>query len=150
MSLSVSDPAGRKWRISRRLFHPPRIRRRQRPSVSVPDAIDVVGNTVPVAEGLAGVVFVIAILIGVRAIVEFWPIIVFVIELVVLTALGGVHALLGRRIVMAESDGDVWTWTVKGRSASVRLAASVARAVREGAAFPPGGRVETGSRGGPV
>lgn len=141
MTISVSDPSGRTWLISRRLFHRRRLLRRRRPRFPS-DALDVVGN-IAFTDGLAGIVAGIAILVGILAIVEFWPLIILVIELVVVAAVGAVHALLGRRIVVAESDGDVWSWTVKGQPASVRLAARVARAVREGAAFPPGGRLES-------
>ena len=139
--MSVSDSSGRTWLISRRLFHPPRFPRRRGRRTSASDLVDGL-NFDLFSEGLAGLVVGIAILIAILAIFEFWPLIIFVIELVVVAAIGGVHALLGRRIVMAESDGEVWSWTVKGQPASARLAAKVARAVREGTPFPPGGRFE--------
>jgi hypothetical protein len=139
MTVSATEPSGRIWLITRRLFHPPRLsRRRRRPSAK--EGVDLVG--LDVGEGLAGLVIAITIFVGVLAIVEFWPLIIFVIELLVVAAAGCVHALRGRRIVMAESDGDVWSWTVKGQPASVRLAERVAEAVREGTPFPVGGRLE--------
>ncbi|HET6171483.1 MAG TPA: hypothetical protein VFD90_02680 [Gaiellales bacterium] len=100
-----------------------------------------------IADGLAGLVVAIAIVVGILAIVEFWPLVIFGVELVVVAVAGGVHALLGRRVVVAESDGEIWSWTVKGQLASVRPAARVARAIREGVAFPPGGRFQRATSG---
>jgi hypothetical protein len=138
--ISVSDPSGRTWLITRRLFH----RRRfagLRPNVRARDGLDVIGN-LDFSDGLAGIVIAAAILVGFLAVIELLPLIVFLVELAVLAVAGGVHALRGRRVVVAESDGDVWSWTVQGQPAATRLVGEIARAVREGSAFPPDGRCE--------
>jgi hypothetical protein len=140
MTATAVDPSGRAWRISRRLFMRPRFRGFGRPSGS--DAFDAAANGFGLTDGLTGLALAIALIVAVLAIITVWPIILFLIELVIVAAVGGTHAVLGRRLVVAESDREIRSWIVRGQSASARLEARVALALQEGTELPPGDRVE--------
>ncbi len=142
MELSVSDPSGRTWLVSRRLFRPSRVGRRRRPSVG--DRLEAVRFAdTDIGEGLVAVVIAIVFVGAALAILEFLPFILFGAEVVLVAAAGSYHALRGRRHVTAESDGDVWSWTVAGPFAATRLLARVVRALESGSELPPGGQLET-------
>jgi hypothetical protein len=141
---TLIDRSGQTWQISRRLFVRPRFPGLgRRPSAG--DGLDAGLNfgSFDISGGLSGLAIALLLVVAVLAIVTVWPIVVFLIELVVVALAGCVHALLGRRIVVAETDREVWSWVVKGQPASVRLVARIADALHEGGELPPGGRLQT-------
>jgi len=92
----------------------------------------------------------IAIVVAILAIVTVWPIIVFLVELVIVVVVGCVHAVLGRRLVVAETDLERWYWVVRGQPASVRLVARIVEALQNGTDLPPGGRFESMASSAPL
>ena len=77
----------------------------------------------------------------VLAVAFVWPLIVFAAEVLVAVAAVCVRAALGRWTVVAESMYERRSWPVRGRRASIRLAGTVADALRHDGKLPPSSTV---------
>ena len=65
-----------------------------------------------------------------------WPLIVFVLELVIAAVVLALRFVLGRWTVVAETTGERRTWSVRGNRESRRFAAHLADRIRNGSALP--------------
>jgi hypothetical protein len=134
----VVDPQGRSWRVERRLF--PRLGRRRR-DLDALDQLDGVGSF---ADDLTGVFVVVAAIVVIALIIVIvLPLLLLVAEFSVALLLFCWRALLGRWTVVAHTDTERRTWSVRGRRQSAELRNLVAAGLASGTQLPPPSAVET-------
>lgn len=129
--MDVTDPAGRTWRVERRLIQLPR----WRGLGNATGASD--GFGAPVGDDLTGLLVGVALVIAVAvATIVVWPLLVLLGELILAGLLLVGRFLLGRWTVVAQTRDERRSWRVRGRRESERFAARVVESLRTGTALP--------------